>query len=126
MKPADPRDDQNGASALATRRLRVCHVAYTFYEADNRVIRYAREMAGRGHQVDGFLERARVLEQRRDVVEQDAGLGKVGDLANSGAKIISRHGCGRTSSGNAAREWGRAAVSLAHGRWSQTLTISGQ
>ncbi|HEU4687974.1 MAG TPA: hypothetical protein VFS23_06430, partial [Vicinamibacterales bacterium] len=34
------------------RRLRVCHVAYTFYENDNRVIRYAEAMAERGHDVD--------------------------------------------------------------------------
>jgi glycosyltransferase involved in cell wall biosynthesis len=32
--------------------LRVCHVAYTFYETDNRVIRYAREMRSLGHEVD--------------------------------------------------------------------------
>jgi hypothetical protein len=34
------------------RRLRICHVAYTFYENDNRVIRYAEAMAERGHTVD--------------------------------------------------------------------------
>jgi glycosyltransferase involved in cell wall biosynthesis len=34
------------------RRLRVCHVAYTFYENDNRVIRYAESMAERGHDVE--------------------------------------------------------------------------
>jgi glycosyltransferase involved in cell wall biosynthesis len=34
------------------RSLRVCHVAYTFYENDNRVIRYAEALADRGHQVD--------------------------------------------------------------------------
>lgn len=32
--------------------LRICHLAYTFYENDNRVIRYAEAMAHRGHQVD--------------------------------------------------------------------------
>lgn len=34
------------------RPLRVCHLAYTFYEADNRVIRYAEAFAERGHQVE--------------------------------------------------------------------------
>jgi glycosyltransferase involved in cell wall biosynthesis len=34
------------------RRLRICHVAYTFYENDNRVIRYAEAMAERGHDVE--------------------------------------------------------------------------
>jgi len=32
--------------------VRICHVAYTFYETDNRVMRYARDMALDGHQVD--------------------------------------------------------------------------
>jgi glycosyltransferase involved in cell wall biosynthesis len=36
----------------SAKRLRVCHVAYTFYETDNRVIRYAQEMAAHGHEVD--------------------------------------------------------------------------
>jgi glycosyltransferase involved in cell wall biosynthesis len=44
------------ASRRATRRdghaLRVCHVAYTFYENDNRVIRYAEALADRGDVVD--------------------------------------------------------------------------
>jgi glycosyltransferase involved in cell wall biosynthesis len=85
MTPANSREDQNSASALATRRLRVCHVAYTFYEADNRVIRYAREMAARGHQVDvialrrGDLPRIETIDgvrviriQRRSVTESKA------------------------------------------------------
>jgi glycosyltransferase involved in cell wall biosynthesis len=32
--------------------VRICHVAYTFYETDNRVMRYARDLARDGHQVD--------------------------------------------------------------------------
>lgn len=32
--------------------LRVCHVAYSFYESDNRVIRYAESLAERGDHVD--------------------------------------------------------------------------
>jgi glycosyltransferase involved in cell wall biosynthesis len=48
----DRSDKQAAATGPPARRLRVCHVAYTFYEADNRVIRYATEMAGRGHSVD--------------------------------------------------------------------------
>jgi glycosyltransferase involved in cell wall biosynthesis len=38
--------------STAGRRLRICHVAYTFYENDNRVIRYAEVLAERGHDVD--------------------------------------------------------------------------
>jgi glycosyltransferase involved in cell wall biosynthesis len=34
------------------RPLRVCHLAYTFYENDNRVIRYAEAMAAKGADVD--------------------------------------------------------------------------
>ena len=43
------------AEAVDTVRrppLRVCHLAYTFYERDNRVQRYARALADRGHAVD--------------------------------------------------------------------------
>jgi glycosyltransferase involved in cell wall biosynthesis len=34
------------------RRLRVCHVAYTFYENDGRVIKYAEALVERGDDVD--------------------------------------------------------------------------
>lgn len=34
------------------RPLRVCHLAYTFYENDNRVLRYAETLAAEGHDVD--------------------------------------------------------------------------
>lgn len=34
------------------RRLRVCHLAYTFYENDNRVLRYANSLAERGAHVE--------------------------------------------------------------------------
>jgi glycosyltransferase involved in cell wall biosynthesis len=41
---------RHGAS---TRRpLRICHLAYSFYDADNRVIRYAETLAERGDEVD--------------------------------------------------------------------------
>ena len=66
-------------------RLRVCHLAYTFYEADNRVIRYAREMVGQGHEVDvialrrpeqpsiGYLDGVRVIRiQRRSITEKSS------------------------------------------------------
>lgn len=36
----------------STRPLRVCHVAYTFYEFDNRVMRYVETLSARGDQVD--------------------------------------------------------------------------
>ena len=48
----DRSDKRAPAPAPPARRLRICHVAYTFYEADNRVIRYATELARRGHLVD--------------------------------------------------------------------------
>jgi glycosyltransferase involved in cell wall biosynthesis len=47
------------AVAGSARPLRVCHVAYTFYENDNRVIRYAEALAERGDQVDVIALRRR-------------------------------------------------------------------
>jgi glycosyltransferase involved in cell wall biosynthesis len=47
--------DHGEAWQLAARRgsgLRVCMVAYTFYETDNRVMRYAETLAKRGDEVD--------------------------------------------------------------------------
>ena len=38
--------------------LRVCHVAYTFHESDNRVMRYARALSARGDSVDLVALRA--------------------------------------------------------------------
>lgn len=35
-----------------SRPLRVCHLAYTFYDSDNRVIRYAEALAERGAEVE--------------------------------------------------------------------------
>ena len=49
---------------------------------------------------------AGVLEQGRDVVEEDPGLGEVGDLADLRAKLLGRHAilrCGRGSVGRRAR-----------------------
>ena len=38
---------------MVTRRpLRVCHLAYTFYEFDNRVTRYVQALAERGDAID--------------------------------------------------------------------------
>jgi glycosyltransferase involved in cell wall biosynthesis len=34
------------------RPLRVCHLAYSFYENDNRIVRYAETLAARGDQVE--------------------------------------------------------------------------
>jgi glycosyltransferase involved in cell wall biosynthesis len=39
-------------STPSRRALRVCHLAYTFHESDNRVMRYVRTLAARGDQVD--------------------------------------------------------------------------
>ncbi len=68
-----------------SRRLRICHVAYTFYENDNRVIRYAEALAERGHDVSvialrrpsqewvGALRGVRLYRvQRRSVTEKHA------------------------------------------------------
>jgi glycosyltransferase involved in cell wall biosynthesis len=37
---------------MTKRPLRVCHIAYTFYESDNRVMRYVQTLATRGDRVD--------------------------------------------------------------------------
>ncbi len=42
----------NSGGAGLSRPLRVCHLAYTFYENDNRVIRYAEALAERGADVE--------------------------------------------------------------------------
>lgn len=41
------------------RPIRACHVSYSFYETDNRVIRYAESLAARGDHVDVFALRQR-------------------------------------------------------------------
>ena len=41
--------------------------------------------------VDGRLERLAVLEERRDVLEQDARLGEVGDVADARREVLRRH-----------------------------------
>jgi glycosyltransferase involved in cell wall biosynthesis len=46
------RIDRQVGTIRFRRPLRVCHVAYTFYENDNRVIRYAETLAERGDQVE--------------------------------------------------------------------------
>ncbi len=55
MQPTAPVDA--GGSIFETRGaghhpLRVCHLAYTFYETDNRVRRYVRALTQRGDRVD--------------------------------------------------------------------------
>ena len=42
----------NPDAMTSTRPLRVCHLAYTFYEFDNRVMRYVRTLSDRGDEVD--------------------------------------------------------------------------
>jgi glycosyltransferase involved in cell wall biosynthesis len=58
LRPDDQKVRDEGG-----RPLRVCHVAYTFYETDNRVRRYAETLAERGDLVD-------VLALRRDGQER--------------------------------------------------------
>jgi len=49
------QDGEKGPRVTTQRRhLRVCMVAYTFYETDSRVMRYAEALAQRGDQVDVF------------------------------------------------------------------------
>lgn len=43
------------AAAAATPALRACMLAYTFYETDGRVMRYAEALAERGAQVDAVV-----------------------------------------------------------------------
>jgi glycosyltransferase involved in cell wall biosynthesis len=40
------------AFSPGTKQMHVCMIAYTFYEGDNRVMRYAETLAARGDQVD--------------------------------------------------------------------------
>jgi glycosyltransferase involved in cell wall biosynthesis len=49
--PLDPTRVRQPVAADGVR-LRICHVAYTFYESDNRVIRYAEALVEAGHEVD--------------------------------------------------------------------------
>jgi glycosyltransferase involved in cell wall biosynthesis len=42
----------NGSTMTPNRSLRVCHLAYTFYEVDNRVMRYVQTLSARGDEVD--------------------------------------------------------------------------
>jgi glycosyltransferase involved in cell wall biosynthesis len=50
------QDGEKGPHVTTEKRrsLRVCMVAYTFYETDSRVMRYAETLAQRGDQVDVF------------------------------------------------------------------------
>jgi glycosyltransferase involved in cell wall biosynthesis len=79
------RSPEGDGSSQAPSRLRICHLAYTFYETDNRVIRYAREMRSQGHDVDvivlrrpgqpfvAYVDGVRVIRiQRRSINEQMA------------------------------------------------------
>jgi glycosyltransferase involved in cell wall biosynthesis len=43
---------RSDSARLAHRPLRICMVAYSFYETDNRVMRYAETLADRGDHVD--------------------------------------------------------------------------
>ena len=73
-------------SGESQRPLRVCMVAYSFYEADNRVMRYAETLAQEGHEVEVFA-----LQQGDDPQEEVLGGVKVyrlqGRLINEKTKL---------------------------------------
>jgi glycosyltransferase involved in cell wall biosynthesis len=48
------RNSRPKSGPVNRRPLRICMVAYTFYETDSRVIRYAESLVQRGDQVDVF------------------------------------------------------------------------
>jgi glycosyltransferase involved in cell wall biosynthesis len=56
IEPA-PEAGEAAGSALERRPLRVAMVSYSFYETDNRVLRYASTLARRGDHVDVFALR---------------------------------------------------------------------
>ena len=56
-KMQDGRKGPRLTTPQGRRPLRVCMVAYTFYETDSRVMRYAEALAQRGDQVDVFALR---------------------------------------------------------------------
>jgi len=47
--------DSQVDSGVHFRHLKVCMLAYTFYENDGRVIRYAETLAGNGADVEVIL-----------------------------------------------------------------------
>ena len=55
----DQKRSDKGNNAIRTSDLHVCMVAYTFYESDNRVRRYAEALASRGDEVDVISLRER-------------------------------------------------------------------
>ena len=76
------------------------------------------------HQVDRFLVGGRVLEQGGDVVEEDAGLREVGDLADLRAQLLGRHGIGtsigRVRGAGERRRWAARSLPQARGAPSPT------
>ena len=57
--------------------MRVCMITYSFYETDNRVMRYAETLAQRGDHVD-------VLALRRDGMPREETLNNVNVCAATG------------------------------------------
>jgi glycosyltransferase involved in cell wall biosynthesis len=53
-KTRDGEQNSHAKARRGRRPLRVCMVAYAFYETDSRVMRYAEALANRGDQVDVF------------------------------------------------------------------------
>jgi glycosyltransferase involved in cell wall biosynthesis len=66
------KDEQSGTSELPPKRLgnrRICMITHSFYERDNRVLRYAETLAQRGDTVEVFALRASVDTLREEIVE---------------------------------------------------------
>ena len=78
--------DEAGADAL---RHRGAEDEAAAFDADHHID--VRDRVRRGERVDGGLQAVGVFEQRRDVEEVDAGLRKVGHLANHLLEIDGQH-----------------------------------
>ncbi len=67
----------------------------TRFDADHRVQLLVAPTVG--HRGDGTAEVLAMGEQRHDVLEEDAGLGEVGDVAQAGGPLRSDEGVGHVT-----------------------------
>src|ERR1700720_1544176 len=83
---------RSGLSSQENRTMKVCMVAYSFYEGDNRVRRYAETLARRGDRVDvvslrqkgqpprGIINGVHVFRIQRRVVNEKSKFSYLGRL----------------------------------------------